>query len=495
MKDLINNNKFKILKYLFIIVSIISVLYATFTMRGLYHDGTYYMINILNNMANNDYSIVADNSHPRQIMLLFMQIPVWIFNILHLNDKKLLIYVFTFTQMFLPLLVLYWNYKLSERTNRPDIFFWHLFLYMLILIPCSIFSVVELIIGAGLSFILWNYLANDIEYKLTDYFAVTFLLICMFGTYEYNLFLGIIFFIASLKFIAATSDAKIKKIKFYIGVVSLLAALYNLVYICSIKNNGYQILRFAVVEALDFIPRIFQLCSIISVFTIIYLFIFRKKEEILSAKTIGILSVSYIVLLITLLLSVQNSLIPLYETHFRTIVCWLLPLIFIVLTVCSNKKICTIMYTNFIIITLLCGISQTCWQIVNTYYWDKNITHVKQKLEKAKELLYIPEQHDILSWPIDERLYRYIWHGTYPALSILLSDSYEQKTLLLIYKKSVIPEIKIASDDLYKEGNKLSVPALKPRNFIDLKNRYWDLNKCADALDEYNKAKNQKLVK
>ena len=47
MEELKNNKQFKILAWIFIIVSIFHVLYATITMRGMYMDGGFYMIELL----------------------------------------------------------------------------------------------------------------------------------------------------------------------------------------------------------------------------------------------------------------------------------------------------------------------------------------------------------------------------------------------------------------------------------------------------------------
>lgn len=464
-------------------------------MRGIYNDGTYYMLNILNNLANNDYTPAIDPDHPRKAVLILIQFPLWICNLLHLNGKNFLMQVFTFSQLFIPLLILYWNFKLSQKTNRPDIFFWHLFVYSLILLPCSIFSIIESIIGAGLNFVLWNYLASNIEYKRKDILAIIFLLVCMFGIYEYTALLGVIFFIASIKFAEETSVLKNKIIKLSIGITSLFAAIYTVLYMYNITNSSHEVGRFFS-EAIDFMPHIFEFCSLLSITAIIFIIASYFYKKTFTKFILISISFIFVGVFLHLCLTLWYSLVPLYECHFRTVVCWALPLIFMTLAIFNRKKFNTAKYTNLICIVLICGIFQTTWQIVNTYYWHKNITFIKTQIAESKDTLFIPDAENALSSYFDGRFYRYIWYNTYPALSILLSPEYEQKTLLTFYKTEKVPVVNFNEKDLYKFENYLSVPALQHHNYIDIKNKYWDLTKCAEEVDKYNKnyAKNKKLI-
>ncbi len=486
MKKIVDFKEFKVLKYLFIAISFISIIYATITMRGIYNDGTYYMINILNNLANNNYTPVIDPDHPRIAMLILMQLPLWICHFLHLDNKFFLMQLFTFTQLFLPLLILFWNYKLSQRTNRPDIFFWHLFVYSLILLPCSIFSVIESIIGAGLNFVLWNYLVNDIEYKKGDILTIILLCVCMFGIYEYTALLGIIFFVASIKFLKETIDLKNKIIKSFIGITSISAAIYTFIYMVRITNTNHEIGRFFK-EGIDYIPHILEFCILFSVITIVFLVICYFQKKLLTRFALILIFFIYIGIFLNLCTAFWRSLVPLYECYIRTIVCWALPLIFTSLIFFNKRNFNTIKYTNIICIALICGIFQTSWQIVNTYFWQRNITHIKNEITNSGEILFMPDVYDTLSAFFDGKLHRYIWYNTYPAISILLSTEYEQKTLLTFYKTEEEPIIDLKKKHLYKQGEHLSIPALHPENYIDIKNKYWDLTTCANEIDKHIK--------
>ena len=155
-----------------------------------------------------------------------------------------------------------------------------------------------------------------------------------------------------------------------------------------------------------------------------------------------------------------------------------------------NIKTNEIKFTNYICIILLCGIFQTCWQVVNTYYWDKNIQYLKDELNKCEELLYIPAEHEVISDFHHPDLRRYIYHGIYAATSILVSETYKQKTLLVNYDENQDDGNLSFRNRLYvypNEKNKMSIPYGAE---ISIKNKFWDLTECAKALDKYNKEHN-----
>ena len=212
MEELKNNKQFKILAWIFIIVSIIHVLYATITMRGMYMDGGFYMIELLNRFANNTYAISADfGGHPRFFISYLMQIPVlFAHGALFIQNKWALMMIYSFVQFFLPLLVLFWTYKLAKRTERLDIFFWNLLLYSGFLIIFIIFSIMETPIGSPLHFILWIYLSTTMQYTKKYIIAIIFLITMMFATFEYVAGLGILFFLASIYYVYKEPEKKNK---------------------------------------------------------------------------------------------------------------------------------------------------------------------------------------------------------------------------------------------------------------------------------------------
>ena len=492
MEKLKNNKEFSILKFTFILISLFFVFCSTMTMRGLYEDGSFFMLEQLNNFANNTYQLHPGYSeHPRFIMAFLSQFPLWVANYFGFSDKIFLMRLYSFSQFFLPLLILWWNYRLSLKTKRIDVFFWHLFTYSLILITFSIFSVVESYIGAGLHFILWNYLISDSEIKKRDFIAIIFCLTCLFYTYEYVIFLGPIIFLAHFRYVIKDNLFKNQFYKTLIGFASLAASIHNICFMLNVKGEGSEIARFFK-EAYDFIPHIFHLCSLFSIITLVLLAIFAFKKKPISPIVYLSISGIYIFAFLWLLSIPTQSIYPMWEQHFRTIPCWAIPLIFIIMTFYDKFKtnINYTKFTNLICIVLLCGITQTLWQINNTYYWNKNINHMKFELEQYNGLLYIPSKHPEISGFHNEKLLRYIWHGVYTSTGILFSNEYEQTTLLMTYDIQQDPGNIIDRSALYVRPDNSRQMSVAFNSIIDIKNRYWDLTNCAKALDEYNKKNN-----
>ena len=159
MEELIKSKQFKILFIIFIIVSIFHILYATLTYRGLYMDGAPFLIDVLNNLASGKTGICIDPSRSRFSILLIQELPVIIaYHLFALKNKFLLMGIYTFVQIAFPFLILIWNYFLSKRTGKINVFYWSLLTYGMFVLPCLIYSQVETHIGIMLHFILWNYL-------------------------------------------------------------------------------------------------------------------------------------------------------------------------------------------------------------------------------------------------------------------------------------------------------------------------------------------------
>ena len=278
MEEFLKNKKYKILMWIFIIISIIHVIYATITMRGMYEDGAYYMLDQLNSYSKGIFKITSDPSHPRFFIMALLELPsIFAFWVLQVHNKFALMMIFSCSMFILPLLALWWNYYLSKRTQRLDIFYWSLFSYS-VNITFSIFSVVESILGSMLNFVLWNYLAGKINYNKKDITLITLLILVMFGTYEYIIFLGIIFFVGALIYAKREENIKNKAVKYYIGIGSLGAAVFNLIYALNVPGENNEIQRF-LMEGLNVIPHITELNFSISIITLILLliFVFRKK--------------------------------------------------------------------------------------------------------------------------------------------------------------------------------------------------------------------------
>lgn len=494
MKLLTQNSNIKILLFVFVLISIIHVVYSTMTLRALTADGASYMLCLLNSLSDNKFLPIVDNQHPRYFILSLLQIPViFSYYVLKIQDKFALLGIFSCVSYLIPLLILWLESFLAKRNERYDIFLLSLFNYCLILLLYANCPIVESFIGSILHFLLWEYLAAKFDYKKTDIIFIALLVIIMFSTFEYVVFSGPIFFIASLYYAKQTENGFNKKIKLFIGTGSLCAAIYNLVFMLAIPNEGSEIARFFS-EFYDFLFNWSNLNILISFFAIIFLAVVFKRNILLGKMQVISLAAIFALAFLRLFLNLEMSLCPLLESHMRSISCYATPLMFLLLFVfdVKNIKISEIKMQNFLCIILLCGITQTCWQMVHCYYFDQNIRFMKKELAKSEKRLYIAEEHEEIGGINNNRLHRYITPCLFAATSILFSESYEQKVLLSHY---LTPRDFVTfRNRLFvvknPSGSQAEIISIPQDSYIKIKNKFWDLTECAKSVEQDNKDKN-----
>ena len=89
----------------------------------------------------------------------------------------------------------------------------------------------------------------------------------------------------------------------------------------------------------------------------------------------------------------------------------------------------------------------------------------------------------------NQELRRFIWHGTFPTLSILLSDTKEQKPLLLTHETEENDADREYHEEFfsYENNEMINLPVVGP---IQTKTIFWDLTKATEAFAKYQKEHN-----
>lgn len=485
----------KILSLIFVILSVIYTFYASCSQRGLFLDGSYYLIQMLENISNNKFEVFTSIYRPRVMTQVLQEFPtVFLGIVLGIKSKIVLANIFSFTMFGLPLLALWWNFELTKRTKEYGIFFWSFFTYCLMILMFHIFSEVETIIGIPFQFVLLNYLFGKINYTKLDKLGIAFILLLMFGIYEHTIFLGLIIFAGT--FIAAFDEENGENmlVKICIGAGSLASAFYTLFFIIFNANEQDSFMRFFK-ETYDFWVETTRLSLLIPLVTLILLCGLFFKSKKLNSNMVFFFSSVYFFIFIKMFSNLKIFLNPMYELHTRSIVCWAVPLIFLGIVIYkfkirnAEKKDLTTLLNNAYIPVLLCGITLTAWQIVHTYYWNQNIAYLKNEINNCNEILYFPEEHEEISSFYNDKLRRYIWHGNYAATQIIFDDNYEINTLLMHYN-----EQEKEGDNSYRAGlwaspenNKIGIPY---GTAVSIVNKFWNLEKVAKDLDDFNTKNN-----
>lgn len=384
-----SSKNIRFLGVIFILVSIFYSFYAACSQIGLYHNGAYYFLHIFENILNNKFSFSVCDYHPRAIVEWILEIPA-VFSgvVLGIKSKTTLATIYSFTMLLLPLLALWWNCELTKRTKETAILFWSVLTYCLFLLPFHISSSTESIVGIPFQFVLLNYLYGKINYTKADKIGIAFIILMMFGIYEHTIALGVIIFAGM--FIAAfnESDAKNMLVKIWIGAGALASAFYSFFFLIFHSVKKASVLNFAT-DLINVFPNITTFSFIISAITIILLtgtLIFQRNKS--DNRLLLIFSLIYAFLFMKMCTNLHVFLNPDAELQTRGIVCVVMPLIFLGIVLKKYgyfrniKADADLCMKNAYIPVLLCGITLTAWQIVNTYYWNENMECFKNEINE-----------------------------------------------------------------------------------------------------------------
>lgn len=467
--------KHKFLLSIFIISALISILFACIVQRCMYLDGGLWFNIMLDKISHGSYGLFDDTAnHPRLFGNLINQFLVnFTYYILQIKNKYILSFSYSLSLFLFPLLATWWNYKLSDRTKRFDIAFWTLFVYVFLIIQSSIFSVVETNLVSILYLVLFNYLAGEINYTKKDTLIISALLIFLFRSHEMVLYLGVIIFFASLFYAKREENTFNKIIKYLIGIGSFCASIYMVSWFLT-KHITNDTVRFAS-EAVQYLHLSLRMNLVLTIVGLLIgaIAFFIKKE--FTNRQILIIASIYALLLINMFAHLDIFLNPMAEGQLRTIVCWAIPLIFIMIFMFDSLKIKIdkTYLSNMLVIIYIVGISHNIWQINNSYWFYKDFEYLKSKLTESKTALLNPDENPDLFDRSKHRLYNNEF--TYFNISLALNDDYKIKSVL---SQSKSPNG--FSEWLFKIDDKT---IMIPTANLSIKNKFWDLTDVANELE------------
>lgn len=481
-----NSKTVKFLAIIFVILTIVHVLYAAYSLRGLYLDYAFLMAKLLDNISLGRFSICCDTNHPRFAMEMIQQLPVLTAGIIFkISSKKALLLLHSLLCFGLPVLALYWNYKLTQRTKQWGILFWSVFSYCSMILLYEIFPFVETIIGIPLQFVLLNYLFGKIHYTKWDKIGILFLLFAMFGIYEYTIILGILLFIGAFLTLFDEENPDDLLMKIVIGAGSFFASAYTIFFVILNRHEHSDGVRF-LKEMVDFIPNTFNLNFGLFVITVVILALLIFKKGKLKIWQTGLIGIIYALYLADMVTSLNTYLVPMWEMHMRSVPCWAIPLIFtgIVIYRYLKKPEQKELISRAYIPVLFCGIALTCWQMVHTYFWSENLNYIRTELDNCTEHIYVPAPDQDMSSFFNEELRRYPWTNGYPALSILTNKKYKIKTFLFPPEETKSPADYPYSEQIWisRERGIISIPI---NITLSIQNKFWDLSDCIDEMESY----------
>ncbi len=475
--DVIEKNK-----WLFIIVviaAIINVTYSVVVQRGVYLDGATLFLSALNKYASSSFEFAVNDYQPRFFLQSIIQLPMAIsYSYFGVKSKHILSLLFSLSLFLYPLLLLLWNYKLTQKTKRYDIFVFSILVYLLFLLPFSIFSAAENSIAFLLMFVLLNFIVGEYEYSSNDYILMLFLSVIMFGSYEGIVVIGPFLMLFSLYYAHKSDSDLTKKIKHLVAGTIFSAVIFNIVFFLS-NQAALEEVKLNASKLFSWTQNFFELNTLLLLpfFVLLPFLVVRKKELSVFIK----LAIFFVcsILFVFMMRNLSVFIVPPLEEQLRALPMIFVPLIFLLLFVLTlfNKKIPQIVCTNLLSLALICGIFQIAWQINNSYWFNKNINFMRNKLlECNTELCYL-DDIEISSYN-NSSLRRFIWNYNYVPYSIIFSKNRNIDRILMP------PFSGKGLGESMRENIKIKDEMLDVCFYlVSVKNDFWDLTEAVKKLD------------
>lgn len=472
IENFFRDKTIKIIFVIFSVLTVISIIYAAFTQRGLLYDGSIYFLNMLNRFAAGDWMYSISDIRSRGNIIVLWQIPVNIaYHIFGISSKYWLSVIFSFPLFAFPAIVTYLNYPLSKRSKRYDIAIMAFAIFIFFSIPTGFYSVVEVLLAAPMFFLLYHYSASDIDYNVFDICAIIFLLIISYNSSEIVVYSSIFLLFSALYHSRKEIKLKNKIIKYFIALNALLMPFSYFYFYSKFPVDFLfkERILFEIGEIIEFLTMKTTLSDYIFLFILILIIIYFNKSYF-STKTKYIITGIFSFVFLILFREYPIS----YQFFPRRIIFFLVFPIFmfipILIDVFSNKicskKLNVILYNTFFVI-LIVGIINTMYQIENSYLFHKTISEYKHFINSEKVMFISPTDNNQKFY--DNKFHNLCFNcDTYTIDSIIFNPNYKIKSIVMNNNKSEdCPKV------FYFKENTLNLPFCTT---IDVKNKYWDIS-------------------
>lgn len=141
------------------------------------------------------------------------------------NNKLILVFVYNFIYLFLPFIILLWNFQITKMTGRKDIFAVSLLLYC-IFAAARIYPEMALI--SMVTMLLYNYLScTEREYSKLDTVLVILFSLSLFNRLSVFAFIAPLLYLTAVRTFGKTKSGIVRIVKFVAAVIIICAGIYN----------------------------------------------------------------------------------------------------------------------------------------------------------------------------------------------------------------------------------------------------------------------------
>lgn len=471
------NKEIFYLTLLFIVLSIIHIIYATIADRGLFIDGSLWFPKILNSLSAKSYGFYLVDDRTRWVTNFINQLPMNIAYNIGFSDKNFLLSMFSLPLFLFPFLTNIANIFLAKRTKRYDIVLCSLFLYSFCILPAIMYSVVEVYLGSSLLLLLFHYFVANIDYNWKDILLIVLLCLGSFGLTELAIFQGIFVFFLSFHLIQRCKNRKSKIVKAFIAICQLLAAIFvflvNYFVLPGIQHETQMFFSETYNEErnmfLTFWKEPYLVEAVTFILFLIILFFFKKKKM---KKNIMILIITLYILLFGVIVYFRGIFLYNYNfISYRVVIFLIFPLLIFSLFLQETLKKYfhkNILY-NFFIIILICGITNTLIQFFYSYKTNDLQERFFYIVDKSHGKFIHPEEKLLKNiYLAKDNIFFVVLSPTSDYLS-LCPEKKIDKIVLPFSRKTVMPIFRKFKIDPIKD--KLFLHFIE----VDLSNEFWDM--------------------
>lgn len=479
------------LSIIFIIFTIINIVYSSLVQRGLQFDGIIFFMDKMDAIASNSLSS-AWVPRLRHSVIFLHNLPFYIgYFLFDIHSKYVMAVLYSIPWFLYPSLFPFFNYLLAKRSKRYDIVIWSLFIFGLLVVPTQMWPIVEAMLAVSVVFLLYHYICANIDYKLWDIICILMLIIISYASTESNIYVGPLLALISFYYARKTVSRKNKIIKYIISVLTLLMPIGYFLYFILVIPSGAEYNSFRFFRELFFkdFSTIYKESYLILLISIIYLILlfFLKKYKI---KNFTIISVSLVFSVLSFLMFKFNWFYDVKILEYRVLLYIIPALVIILISFIDfiNEKI-NMLYLeniliNFLIVIMVLGTFNCIVQIMNSFLFSKTVNEILTVTESIGKPIVIPyEEEKIYKNKYFSRFQNFFEEDYFLVFVPAFSKNYKIKSILYpgdnAYKK--YPPEDTKKFDLYIESeNYLRLGHI----LCTIQNRFWNLSEIAKAVQE-----------
>ncbi len=458
----------------FVIFYAVFVITATLVSRGIFFDGANNFLNILDYPGPDFFVYFHDSMRHRDafnvLNALFINPALWI----GVTDKQLLAQLFSLPLFLFPGLVILWQYYVSKKHDKYNLFAINLIALTFFVIPNTLWAISEINLVMPIYLLYLTFFVSNKNYDKFDILTMAALSWFFFGSHENIIFLGPMLFVAAFLYARKYPGSANNKYRYFFGALNLAAAAVTVYFIMSSPEQGYRYNDF--INAIDICYHFAWKCIYkITIIGLVLLAVVFASKPMLRVKYFIACVCWFFAIGTFIFINFESYTLPGVEIHFKMA----LYMICVVMFVCAlvtdylGIKPGKDKYNQIICLCCVVGILHLCWQVFQSHQFSLMVADLKATLKNSKTpFVYLDPYNTIRK----EKKYRdYLNCYATTKTSVAVYPDYRVRAVMLPALNSPIhcapPGLKIKDNWTLHNFRPLDMQDVR----LYLANKYWDI--------------------